>query len=108
MRIYLIVLTLFFTASTTSAADFVRGDANCDSNVNLSDATTIWQWWQQSVPQGCDCQSAMDVNDDGSVNGADISYLTNYLFSSGPEIPAPFPNCGTVSGANCNEATGGC
>ena len=112
MQRYLTTLVVLgITSGAFASADFIRGDANCDGQLTVTDACVIWEWWAFGEDQPCDCQDAMNVNGVGSGHGIDLSdiiYLTNYLFRSGPEPAPPFPSCGTVEGANCNEATGGC
>lgn len=44
-----------------------------------------------------------DVNNDGVINSADLSYMVNYIFKSGPE-PLPMR---TVGDANCSGGLGG-
>ena len=74
-------------------AVFVRGDANGDGTVNVSDAITIlgYLFSGRSVP----CVSALDTNDDGAVNMADAVSLLMYLFAGGPQPPPPYPHPGT-------------
>jgi len=44
-----------------------------------------------------------DVNDDGTINSADLIYMVNYIFKSGPD-PLPMR---TVGDANCTGGLGG-
>ena len=86
--------------------EFVRGDANGDSGVNIADA--IFLLGQLFVPnaQSSTCADSTDFNDDGSVNIADAIYLLNGLFTpTGSDPPAPFPTCGqdpTSDGLDCD------
>ena len=41
------------------------------------------------------CVSAMDANEDDTVDLADALYLLLYLNGIGSQPPAPFPTCGT-------------
>jgi hypothetical protein len=72
---------------------FVRGDANCDGSVNMTDCVTIMDCYQNgNCPGRLD---AADVNDDGVVNQDDWQYLLTYLFDIGSLAPqAPFPDPG--------------
>ncbi|HNR97871.1 MAG TPA: PKD domain-containing protein [Planctomycetota bacterium] len=72
---------------------FVRGQANEDARVDLSDAVTVlaYLFGGKSV----DCLDACDTNDDGFLNIADAVYLLAYLFGGGPPPPPPFPESGT-------------
>ena len=47
-----------------------------------------------------DCESAVDGNDDGSINLADAVSILAYLFSGSGTLPAPFLDCGTDSTAD--------
>ncbi|MGE3165636.1 MAG: hypothetical protein AB7O52_12070 [Planctomycetota bacterium] len=72
---------------------FVRGDANGDGVLNLSDAVVLLAYlFSGQALQNC--LDAYDANDMDTVNLADSVYLLGYLFSGGPPPPAPFPTCG--------------
>ena len=72
---------------------FLRGDSNGDSNVNLLDAQKIlnWLFLGKSPPR---CMASADVNADGAVDLPDPQYLINYMFLGGPNPKTPFPVCG--------------
>jgi hypothetical protein len=73
---------------------FVRGDANGDSRVDVSDATLISSIVLQgsvSFPRNRD---ALDTNDDGRIDFGDALNLLRYLFEAGAMLPAPFPAAG--------------
>lgn len=74
---------------------FRRGDANDDGVVDIGDAIRVLH--QLFVPgqPGRICEDASDVNDDSAADISDAVHLLSYLFTSGPAIPAPFPDCGT-------------
>jgi hypothetical protein len=75
---------------------FVRGDANQDLILNVSDAVAIAKavFNQGSkLPLIQQCRDSADVNDDGVVDTTDAVYLLAYLFELGPVIPAP-TTCG--------------
>ncbi|MEM7166375.1 MAG: DUF1800 family protein [Planctomycetota bacterium] len=71
---------------------FVRGDANADAGLNISDAVAMLSYLFSSGDLGC--HDAADANDDDSLNVADPVYLLSYLFSGGSEPPAPHDVCG--------------
>jgi hypothetical protein len=75
---------------------FVRGNANGDKFVDISDAkfTLLWLFNAGEDPN---CLDAADSNNDGAVDIADPSYTLNFLFLGGPMIPQPFPRCGLDS-----------
>ncbi len=73
---------------------FIRGDANNDGAVQISDAISILSA-QFSAGEFFDCPLAFDVNDDGSADIADAIYLLSFLFIPGsPQPPMPFPDFG--------------
>jgi len=69
---------------------FVRGDANADGQVDLSDSVYIlvYEFGGGPAPP---CADAADANDDGSLDISDPIYLLNWLFLSGPAPPDPTP-----------------
>ena len=76
---------------------FVRGDANQDGTLNVSDAVAIVKYafeMGSKKPLIDKCQQSADVNDDGTITTADAIYLLNYLFIGGPVIPPPHGVCG--------------
>jgi len=74
-------------------AEFVRGNTNGDSDVDLSDGVWILRFLFQGGPQAL-CYDSMDSNDDGNVDLSDAPYIFNFLFLGGPEIPPPYPLAG--------------
>ena len=56
---------------------FVRGDANVDGSVNLSDGIWLLQHLFQSGPGG-DCFAARDFNADGTVDLADALSIIQF------------------------------
>ncbi len=75
-----------------SLRPFVRGDANGDGGIDLSDALTI----VFSLFQGelLDCPDAGDVNDSENLSLSDAIGILDYLFRSGSPPRGPFPSCG--------------
>lgn len=74
--------------------DFIRGDANDDGTVDVSDVAQLARaLFGVSGPLVCD--SAGDANDNGALDMLDDPiYLITYLFQMGPAPAAPFPTCG--------------
>lgn len=67
---------------------FLRGDANLDRNLNLSDAVFVLNFLFLSgdlLP----CFDSADANDDSVVDLADAVFILNYLFRGGNPIPPP-------------------
>ena len=72
---------------------FVRGDADLNRAVNLSDAVFILRFLflGGSEPP---CLDAADVNDVARIEISDSIYLLRYLFLGGPPPPPPFERPG--------------
>ena len=88
---------------------FIRGDANGDSTVDISDATTMLNWlFLGSAEPGC--VASNDSNGDGAINISDPTHLLNFLFLGGTAPPAP-SECGNSESAGDEAlgcASGGC
>lgn len=72
---------------------FVRGDANVDGKMNLTDAVFTLLWLFQggaSAP----CQDAADVNDSGGVDITDAVNTLSYLYRGAAPPSPPFGSCG--------------
>jgi hypothetical protein len=76
-------------------ASFVRGDATANSVVSIDDAIEILNILFVAGTPWPGCLDSCDVNDDGSLGLADVTFLLLFLFSGGATIPSPFPDCGT-------------
>lgn len=86
---------------------FRRGDSNCDSEVDLSDAINILLYLFDD--QTVTCLDALDSNDDGSLNLADTIYLLSFLFEHGDAPGAPYPGLGedpTADAIGCADICG--
>lgn len=81
---------------------FVRGDANGDSLVDLSDAVRILLHLFAGLPT--DCQDALDTDDNEALNATDAVRVLDFLFRGGGAPPAPFP----ANGVDPSGATLGC
>ena len=71
---------------------FVRGDANADGTLDVSDAGRVILDFLN--PDRATCQDSSDTNDDGRIDVSDPVFLLNYLFLGGEAPPAPFPGRG--------------
>jgi hypothetical protein len=83
----------YMGALPPAAEIFVRGDANADRRIDLSDAIFTLMYLfagRTDIP----CFDALDENDDGSITIADPIYLLAYLYASGAAPPPPFPALG--------------
>jgi len=70
---------------------FLRGDANSDGVVDLSDAVSILLYLFGIEPQGLSCPDAADCDDDGEITIGDSIFLLNFLFAAGRKPPEPGP-----------------
>ncbi len=88
--------------------EFIRGDANMDGGVNISDPIAILRAIGGTVAPGLlQCPDAADADDNGGVNLTDAVYLLNFLFLGGPAPPHPFPAPGVETGLDdlaCGDA----
>ena len=78
------------------SGEFLRGDANSDGDVDLSDAVSILGYlFLGQEPDGLSgCLDRADADDSGEVSLTDAVYLLNHLFRGGPGIAEPFPHSG--------------
>jgi hypothetical protein len=86
---------------------FVRGDANGDGSLDISDPVGMLTYMFGGGASNC--LDSLDANDDGSIDISDPVYLLGFLFSGGNPPPAPFPVCGedpTVDGLDCIGLSG--
>ena len=77
---------------TGLTSTFIRGDANSDRAVNLSDAVYLLNFLFLSG-EAPSCQKAADANDNGSLEISDAIHILNYLFHNGT-MPEPGPEEG--------------
>jgi len=97
------VLFSLLLFASLSAADFIRGDANGDRKVTISDTSFLFgaMFLGRGLPE---CVSAGDANDDGTIDLSDGIWLLNGLFMGGAPPPSPFPGPGpdpTPEGSDC-------
>ncbi len=84
---------------------FLRGDANLDGLVDLSDAIRLLNFLFIKKIQ-LDCPDAGDVNDDGLLDISDPISLLKFLFVEGPSPSHPYPSQGpdrTADNLRCNR-----
>ena len=92
--------------SSALPAVFLRGDANVDGTVNISDALTLFGFLfsRQETPH---CMDAADANDDGAVNISDSLSILQFLFSANGSLPAPgTESCGVPEPAEDRRGLG--
>ena len=88
---------------------FIRGDANIDSLVDVSDAVTILRslFFDDTAMA---CADAADANDDGRVDVSDAVRTFDWLFLGGSAPLPPFPLRGqdpTSDSLGCEEQSDG-
>ncbi len=71
---------------------FVRGDANGDGDLDISDAVKCLM--VLFAGEKCDCRDSLDADDSGALDITDPVFLLGYLFLEGPNPPQPFPAAG--------------
>ncbi len=76
--------------TTPPEGKFVRGDADANGRVTITDMTLVSRVTAgaESIPP---CADALDSNDDGLIDSADVSYLGNWMSGTGPPPRPPFP-----------------
>jgi hypothetical protein len=73
--------------------DFIRGDANSDGALDISDPVTILSYLYSGGEKPA-CLDAVDVDDSGILDISDAIYLLNFLYQGGPAPPQPYPTAG--------------
>jgi ELWxxDGT repeat protein len=98
--------------SPPRAPSFLRGDANGDGLIDISDpvSTLGWLFLGSAAPA---CAAAANPNGDAEVDISDATYLLGHLFLGGPAPLAPFPGCGSGelpsdAGLGCEEPAADC
>ena len=94
----------------TDETSFIRGDANDDSMVNLTDAIFILSHLFMGG-EGPACLAAADSTGNRSLDLSDSVFLLNFLFNGGDAPPAPFPACGPYEAGDDDlpcESAGNC
>ena len=87
------LITVFEEPPPPPGPSFVRGDANGDGTLDISDPVRIGVYVARGVNQLA-CLAAGDIDDDGLIQLSDVVSLLSYLFSEGAAPSAPFPDCG--------------
>ena len=80
-------------AALTQFVQFIRGDANADQELDISDAISTLAFLFLGRSAGS-CLDAQDANDDGGIDVSDPVYVFGYLFVGGAAPPAPYPDPG--------------
>ncbi len=100
------IVLFSIVTSPIGARSFIRGDANQDAVMDISDALAIFGFLFSSTPV-LSCDDAADANDDGSVDLSDgLAILEDLL--AGVLIPPPRRVCGadpTPDALGCGSST---
>jgi hypothetical protein len=86
-------------------ADFVRGDADGNGTLGITDPIAILAHVAGGQQPGLECLDAADADDSGAVNVTDAAFIVASLFQGAAAPPAPFPTCGpdpTDDGLGCD------
>jgi hypothetical protein len=89
---------------------FIRGDANADGQVDISDALDILDELFVAGT-GFPCRTAADASADGRVDVTDAIFVLGFLFLDTVKMAAPYPECGTAPGPtlrDCPPGASGC
>jgi hypothetical protein len=88
-NVLLVSSDLYFTHCPV----FIRGDANDDARVDISDVVTILGFLFLGEGE-IRCEHAADANNDGMLEITDPIYIIQFLFLGGAPPPPPFPDFG--------------
>lgn len=75
-----------------NSASFLRGDANGDLTIDISDPMGVFSWLFTGGAEP-PCLEAADANSSRDVDLSDGVYILQWLFTSGSDPLAPFPDC---------------
>lgn len=96
------LLILPFGGADGGDIPFVRGDANVDGHVDLSDGIWLLQHMFLGGPGG-ECGAAQDTNGDGAVDLADAMQIIAYRLLDGKPPQFPYPYCDISSVGTCTS-----
>jgi hypothetical protein len=82
--------TLGVLASDEARAQFVRGDADSDGRIDLTDGIRILSFIFVGGPEP-ECMDAADANDSGALDISDAIWILSWLFVDGPPPLPPSP-----------------
>jgi hypothetical protein len=102
-------LSLTFS-SFHSEPQFIRGNANGDSRVDVADPVWLLNELFRGGP-ATTCREAADANDDGQVNITDPVHVLGFQFRGSEPPPPPYPLCAPDvdgDGVSCLEMQPGC
>ena len=92
-------------------ANFIRGDADGNGELNVTDAVLIINVTLGNLQERYDCEDALDANDDGKANISDAIPVLMWMFQRGDALAAPHLTCGvdgTADGISCAQESPAC
>ena len=69
-----------YFSNEAGGSDFIRGDVNNDSNVNITDVTSLINYLLSQDATGINLDAA-NCNQDDGISISDVTTLVNYLLS---------------------------
>lgn len=94
-RSVLLILLCVMLGYTPVTSGFIRGDVNGSGAIELlPDCFMLMSSLFSDDAPTIPCRYAADVNADGGIDMSDFIFLATFGFATGPEPPAPFPDCG--------------
>ncbi len=84
--------SIVVTTTGGETGGFVRGDANADGSVDVSDAVRALR--HLFAGSEIDCRKSADVDDNGQLEVTDVVVLLDFLFRGGERPVAPAEACG--------------
>jgi glucose/arabinose dehydrogenase len=81
-------------AEPSGPPEFLRGNANADAAVDISDAVFILLHLFLGAAPAPACEDSLDTDDTGEINVTDAVFLLDGLFKGGSSPAAPYPGCG--------------
>ena len=80
---------------------FVRGDANSDGQINLTDGISILGYLFSGTAEPACFAAAKATGSPGGLSITDPVFIFTWLFSSGDDPPPPTPSAGSYLAADC-------
>ena len=94
-KIILVLVVSMLSARQARSAQFIRGDANLDGQVDISDPVALLGILFLGNPDP-GCADSQDANDSGETDISDAVFTLAYLFSGGRLPPAPLENAAVM------------
>jgi len=88
-----VLLAGILVAGGSLEAQFIRGDVDSSTSVDIGDTTFLLAYFFTGGPAPADLDAA-DANDDNMVSMTDVHYINRFAFAGGPAPPAPHPAAG--------------